>query len=307
MRGFSILFLFLSAAFFAGAYTVAALTNDYNPQSAGAGKPELHIGADGTILIKSGRVDQIVGNTFYLGLKWGELPMRFTMKTDARTGVTKRYGGNATVSKINMGDYLDVEGEFFVGSDFFGVQALRVKDWSLQEESALFSGVVLELNPSEELTLRTLQGQTISVRLATSSAAKVIKGSVTIPFGRLKRGDAILSASGIYDYARNLLTAESIVAYQNKANFAARNFEGTLKQIVSADIPATLIVAVGGVDHTVRLAKGAAALKKNRSAAELRRFVVGDTVRFYGPIREMEKTLNDVIVVDAEIVRNLNL
>lgn len=284
-----------------------AAPNNYAPQSVGAGNPELHIKPDGTVTLKSGRVDQIVGNTFYLGVTWGMLPMRFTMKTDARTGVTKRYGGNATVSEINTGDYLDVEGEFFVGSDFFGVQAFRVKNWSLQEESALFSGVVLGMNPSEELTLRTLQGQTISVRLATSSAAKVTKGSVVIPFGRLKKGDAVLSASGIYDYARNLLTADNIAVYQNKADFAARNFEGTLKQIVSVQMPATLVVSLGGVDHTVRLTEKTAVLKKNRSRAELARFVVGDTVRFYGPIREEEKTLQEVMVVDADIVRNLNL
>lgn len=284
-----------------------AAPNSYAPQSVGAGNPELHIQANGTITLKSGRVDQIVGNTFYLGVTWGTLPMRFTMKTDTRTKVTKRYGGNATVSEINTGDYLDVEGEFFVGSDFFGVQGLRVKDWSLQEESGTFSGVVLEMGPSEELTLRTLQGQTISVRLATSSAVKVTKGSVVIPFGRLKKGDAVLSASGIYDYARNLLTANKIAVYQNKADFAARNFEGTLKQIVSAQMPATLIVSIGGVDHTVRLTEKTAVLKKNRSRAELARFVVGDTVRFYGPIREEEKTLQEVMVVDADIVRNLNL
>lgn len=284
-----------------------AAPSTYAPQSVGAGNPELHIKADGTLTLKSGRVDQIVGNTFYLGVTWGTLPMRFTMKTDTRTGVTKRYGGNATVSEINTGDYLDVEGEFFVGSDFFGVQALRVKDWSLQEESAMFSGVVLEMSPSEELTLRTLQGQTISVRLATSSAAKVTKGSVVIPFGRLKKGDAVLSASGIYDYARNLLTVDRVAVYQNKADFAARNFEGTLKQVVSKEMPATLIISIGGVDYTVRLTEKTAVLKKNRSRAELARFVVGDTVRFYGPIREEEKTLQEIIVVDAEIVRNLNL
>ena len=305
MRSFFI--VFLCAVFFAGTHTVAALATDYTPQSVGAGRPELHISANGTILIKSGRVDQIVGNTFYLGLKWGELPMRFTMKTSGSTAVVKRYGGRASVSQINLGDYLDAEGEFFVGSDFFGMDALRVKDWSLQEESGVFSGVITELQPDERFTLLTTQKQTIVTRLATSSAVSIKKGAVAIPFGRLRKGDAILLVSGIYDYSRNLLTADRIIAYQNKANFSARNFEGTLKQIVSAEIPATLIVVIGGVEHTVRLSDKTAVLKKNRSAAELRRFIVGDTVRFYGPLREEEKTLSDVLMVDAEIVRNLNL
>ncbi|HBV01018.1 MAG TPA: hypothetical protein DEF00_01320 [Candidatus Taylorbacteria bacterium] len=284
-----------------------AAVGEYNPQSVGAGNPELHIKADGTISLQSGRVDQIAGSTFYLGLKWGALPMRFTMKTDARTIVIKRYGGSTTVSQIKVGDYLDAEGEFFVGSDFFGMDALRVKDWSLQEESGTFSGVIMEVNSDERLVLRTLQNQTISVRFATSSAVSIKKGAVTIPFGRLRKGDAALLISGVYDYSKNLLTADRIIVYQNKADFTARNFEGTLKQIISADIPATLIVSVNGVEHTVKLSDKTAVLKKNRSAAELPRFVVGDTVRFYGAVREEEKTLNDVLVVDAEIIRNLNL
>src|SRR3989344_2693454 len=141
---------------------------DYIPESVGAGKPEVHINNDGTIQVKSGKVDQIVGTTLYLGVRWGSLPMRFTMKTDARTMVTKRYGGTSSVSSINLGDYIDVEGEFLVGSDFFGVNALKVKDWSLQEESGVFSGVIVEMN-SSSFMLRTPQQQTITVRLATSS------------------------------------------------------------------------------------------------------------------------------------------
>lgn len=284
-----------------------AAPSDYTPQSVGAGNPELHIQADGVITLKSGRVDQIAGSTFYLGLKWGSLPMRFTMKTGSLTAVTKRYGGSTTVSQIKVGDYLDIEGEFFVGSDFFGMDAIRVKDWSLQEESGTFSGVITEVNSDERFVLRTLQNQTISVRLSTSSAVSIKKGAVTIPFGRLRKGDAIPLVSGVYDYVANLLTADKVVVYQNKVDFTARNFEGTLKQIISAQIPATLIVAVNGVEYTVKLSAKTAVLKKNRSAAELSRFVVGDTVRFYGAIREEEKTLNDVLVVDADIVRNLNL
>lgn len=306
MRIFSAVLL-LVATFLVGANMALAIASDYIPQSVGAGNPELHIKADGTITLQSGRVDQIAGSTFYLGLKWGALPMRFTMKTDARTIVTKRYGGSATVSHIKVGDYIDTEGEFFVGSDFFGMDALRIKDWSLQEESETFSGVIMEVNSDERLVLRTLQNQTISVQLATSSAVSIKKGAITIPFGRLRRGDAILLASGVYDYARNLLTADRVIVYQNKADFTARNFEGTLKQIVSSQLPATFVIVVDGVEHTVKLSEKTAVLKKNRSAAELARFVVGDAVRFYGSIREEEKTLNDILVIDAAIVRNLNL
>ena len=83
--------------------------------------------------------------------------------------------------------------------------------------------------------------------------------------------------------------------------FAPRNFEGTLKSISGTTLPATLVVTVSGTDYTVYLAKTTVVLKKNRSAATLGRFVVDDTVRFYGAIRQANFT-----EIDAEIVRDLN-
>lgn len=280
----------------------AAIT--YNPASVGAGAPELHIKTDGTVTLKSARVDQIAGTTLYVGVKWGDLPVRFTMKTNAKTSVAKRYGGMAAVSQIAVGDYLDVEGEFFVGSDFFGVEALHIKDWLLQEESAVFLGVVTEVNPGSFL-LRTPQNQTIAVRMASSSTIR--KGAVAIPFGLLQRGDAIPRAAGTYDYASNILTAKELIVFQPRNEFAARNYEGGLKEVRGAQLPATLIVTVGDADYTVMVSEKTEVLKKNRTPAQLARFVAGDAVRFYGALREEEKTLQDARVVDAEVVRNLNL
>ena len=94
----------LLGLFFLAFPAFAFAVNDYNPHSVGAGNPELHIKADGTASIKSGKIDQVVGTTFYLGLRWGGIPMRFTLKTDAGTKVTKRYGGGASTSQIGVGD-----------------------------------------------------------------------------------------------------------------------------------------------------------------------------------------------------------
>lgn len=295
-------FILLTLLVFPALALAAAIT--YNPASVGAGNPELHIKTDGTVTLRSARVDQIAGTTLYVGVKWGDLPVRFTMKTSAKTSVTKRYGGAAAVSAITIGDYLDVEGEFFVGSDFFGVEALRIKDWSLQEEAGVFMGVITEVNP-ESFLLRTPQNQTISVRAATSTTIR--KGLVSIPFGHLQRGDAIPRAAGTYDYASNILTAKELIVFQPRNEFAARNYEGVLKEARAAQLPATLIITVGGADYTVLVSETTAVLKKNRAPAQLARFVAGDSVRFYGALREEEKTLQGARVVDAEVVRNMNL
>ncbi|OHA21817.1 MAG: hypothetical protein A2849_02700 [Candidatus Taylorbacteria bacterium RIFCSPHIGHO2_01_FULL_51_15] len=288
-----------------------AATN-YDPQSVGAGNPELHIKPDGSVVLRSARVDQIAGTTLYLGIVWGAVPMRFTMKTDSRTTLTKRFGGSALIPQIRIGDYIDVEGEFFVGSDFFGVNALRVKDWSLQEEAGAFSGVIAEVLSDERFTLLTPSKQTISVRLSTTSAVSISKGAVTIPFGRLRKGDAIPLISGVYDHAQNRLTADKILIYQAKSEFTPRNFEGTLKRVDAGAAPedtssAKLVVAVGGVEYTVLVGPTTEVLSKNRKKVVLGRFVVGDTIRFYGAVKEEDKILRDELIVEAKVIRNLNL
>lgn len=282
-----------------------ALVNDYVPESVGAGKPEVHIKQDGTMTIRAGKVDQVVGTTFFLQLRWGQLPMRFTMKTDEKTEVRKRYGGQAGAAQIKIGDYLDAEGEFFVGSDFFGLTARSVKDWSLQEESETFSGTIIEVNQDGTFLLRNPLGKTVTVRAATSTVIR--KGPVSIQWSRLAKNDTVLLADGAYDYSKNTLTAGQIVIFRHKTAFAARNYEGTLMRIEAPRLPTSLIVSVGGADYTVRLSEKTAVLKKDRSLAQLARFVAGDTVRFYGPLREEENILSDALIVDAEIVRNLNL
>jgi len=278
---------------------------EYNPKSAGAGNPELHIKQDGSISIKSARIEQIAGTTFYISVQWGPLPMSFTMKTDEGTSVVKRYGGIGTVAQMKQGDYLDVEGQFFVGSDFFGVSAVKIKDWLLQEEAGTFAGVITEVNANQTFTLRTIDRQLITVKMGASPSIR--KGAVDIPFGRLRKGDAVPLAAGVYDYSRNTLTADRITVHQPKADFLPRNFEGTLKQIVSGTLPATFIVTVAGSDYTVKISDKTLVMKKNRTSAELARFVAGDTLRFYGTVREEEKTLSDALIVDAEVVRNLSL
>lgn len=300
MRG---LFLALAVAMFP--VFAFAIASDYLPSTVGAGAPEVHINRDGMMQLKSARVDQLVGTTLFLTMKWGQMSMRFTMKTDSQTVVIKRYGGASTVAQIKVGDYIDADGEFFVGSDFFGLNARFVKDWSLQEESETFSGKISEINPDGAVVLQTGTGKSIFVRAATST--NIRKGAVVIPWGRLMKEDSVTFADGIYDYAKNTLTANQIIIVQSQTPFTPRNYEGELRQIDSVQAPTTFTINVNGTDYRVKVNEKTLIFKKNRSAAQLARFVVGDTVRFYGGLREEEKTLRDELIVDAEVVRNLNL
>ena len=59
---------------------------------------------------------------------------------------------------------------------------------------------------------------------------------------------------------------------------------------------------IDGKVYTVNLAQTTLVLNKVRSAALLSRFVVGDTVRIYGRIEEVDEP-----IIDAEILRNISL
>ncbi len=255
-------------------------------------------------MLGGGKVDQVLGNTLFVMLKWDEISMRFTIKTNEKTVVVKRYGGAAGVPQIKEGDYLTLEGDFFSGSESFGMTARQIKDWSLQEESETYSGKITEVGADGVLTLAA-PTKTIKLRLLNSAVIK--KGTVVIPASRIMKGDSVVLADGVFDYPSNTLTASSVVIFQARNDFLARNYQGTLKSVGGATLPATLVVTVEGVDYTIAVSTGAQVLGKNKKPVLFARFVTGDIVRFYGALRETEKTLRDERIIDASVLRNLNL
>jgi len=280
--------------------SLVALENDFVPSSVGAGKPELHINSDKIMVVKSARVDRIVNTTMYLTMKWQDLPMHFTMKTNTKTTVVKRYGGFTEAANMKVGDYIDAEGEFFIGSDFFGFTAQKIKDWSLQEESATFSGKIVEIN-SGSFVLQTPEK---SITVVPTGAVTITKGQVVIPWERIVKGDVVVLTDGVFDYPKNTLTTSNIAIFHSKDDFTPRNFQGTLKVIEGEN---ALIVSVNGSDYTVSLSSSTLILRKDRSQAKLARFVVGDTVRFYGAVLEKDNILSGQLLVPAEVVRNISL
>ena len=135
--------------------------------------------------------------------------MRFTMKTDGKTTVVKKYGGVATVASLKVGHYIDVDGDFFYGSDFIGLTGRAVKDYSLTEESESYSGKIIELSDSNLVLMAPAQNITV----VPASSLVITKGSVNIPWSRLRVGDTVALADGVYDYAKNTLTASKMLIF----------------------------------------------------------------------------------------------
>lgn len=268
-----------------------------------ASPSELRISPDGKFYATNVVVFQKAGTSnFFSRVTWGNnVYVRITVLAQKDTAITKAHGEPATASDIKEKDILDVEGRLSSGEGVLIINATRIRDTSLQVESKTISGTVASVSPenSSLVLANTRFGATTTVMLATSTLIQ--KGVRIIGIREISKGDRILSASGNYDYSRNIFSASLIEVYQDKSIFVPRNFQGTLKSISATTLPATLVVGVGNADYTVYLAEGASVLNSSKKPTSLTRFVAGDTVRFYGGIRQ-----TNFSEIDAEVVRDLN-
>ncbi len=272
------------------------------PVSANASSvSELHILADGKFSAKNVIVMQKAGTAnFFTRVNWPNSFVRITVLAHGDTLVTKEYGEVATSNIIKEGDTLDVEGTLSSGDGTFVVNALKIVDHALLQQSQTLSGSVVSVdtNTSSFVLSNNVFGST---NVVLPGGVSIQKGARVISIGELQKGDRILSASGIYDYASKTFTASSISVYQETSIFIKKNFEGVLKSVSGTTLPTTLTVAVGSVTYTVYLPADASVMKANRATTSLARYQIGDTVRFFGAIRK-----TDLNAVDAVLVRDIN-
>ncbi len=270
------------------------------PSPKTAGSPlSLTIQENGDTALDGARITQITGTTLFAVQYWRELPVRWIIRTDAKTRYTHRFGNPLVFSQLSVGDFLSVEGIFNGSSDSLGVDAMSIKDWSISTEGSSFAGKVTSApDASGAFILQTEDGSTVFVK--PKSGASIVRGVVSITPAAVAIGDRVLQTTGVYNHLDRSLVAESVKIYQDKQKFAGRNFEGTLVRLDGITLPTVAAVKVGDKEYTVHFSEKTEILRKNKSKATLQRFVVGDTIRFYGSVREAEWS-----VVDAEVVRTL--
>lgn len=286
----------IQSAFLAAVIFAALL-----PAYAGADTiSQISIGTDGGFSANGLTVMQISGGDIFTRATWGQSFLRIMVLLGSQTAITKDHGEIASAQNIAVGDTLDVDGTIETGASDIIITAKNVRDVSLEQESKTLSGTVRSVNPDAvSFVLANTSFGSTTVQVSTSTS--VTKGLRQITFGDISVGDKILSASGTYNYQTNVLLAGAIGIYQDKKIFLPQNFQGTLKSISGAVLPANMIVTVGGTDYTVYLPQNASVLSVNKKSASLTRFVAGDTVRFYGSIRQ-----TDLSEIDADTVRDLN-
>ena len=261
---------------------------------------ELHLTADGKFSAKGLTVTQKAGTTLYTRASWGSAFIRITVFTSSSTAILKNYGEQSKIAEITDNHVIDVDGTLAVAADSLVIEASKIRDTALVKESKVFSGVIAKVN-REARSFGLLTASLGMTTVVVPASVPIAKGARTIEFSELAEGDSVISTSGTYDYSSNTLIASSIEIYQDKAIFAPHNFQGMLKSISGSVPPTTLVVSVEGKEYTVNLDKKTAILSKLRQPISLKRFDEGDTVRFFGAIRETN--FNEV---DAEVVRDLD-
>jgi hypothetical protein len=259
----------------------------------------LSIENDGDTIIEGARITQITSTTIFASQYWGILPVRWVVRTSDKTKYTHRFGNPIVPSQFSIGDFLSIEGKFNGGSDSLGVDAASIKNWSVSTEGSSFAGKVVSAPDSNgAFILQQSDGSTVFIK--PDSSASVLRGVVPVASAAIVLGDKILSATGVYNHLDRSLSANSIKIYQDKQKFAPRNFEGNLTRLDAVTLPTIAAVKVGGTEYTVYLSEKTSVFKKDKSKTTLQRFMIGDSVRFYGSIREAEWT-----TVDAEVLRTL--
>lgn len=260
----------------------------------------LTVSEKGEVKIKNAVVFQISGSTIFIRTYWGDTFLRWTIRTDKKTEVLKRFGGIVNISDIAVGHVLNIDGILLSDSQSFNLNASAIRDFSLENENGTFSGRVINTDSVGNVVMITPDGN--SVTLNFDSGATIKKGAVYLQPTQISVGDKVISVSGSYNAITKKMEVSNIELYQEQSIFIPQNFQGTLKNLSGATLPVTFTLNVNGKDYKVYLPETAPIMRKDRSATDLKRFVEGDIVRVYGAIRN-----TDLNTIDAELIRNLNL
>lgn len=267
-------------------------------------KSEIHIGMDGKVTAKNIKVTMIPdpgkSKFFYTRAIWDRVFIRMTVLTNGATVIEKEHGEKATVFDIKEGDIINVEGTLPDSADAFNIQATKIIDSSLLRESKVTSGKVTSVSGlPNSLSILSNKGYALTIRIKPETT--ITRGVRTILPSEISVGDKILSARGIFDYSVDTLEADAVEVYQDNEIFNPRNFQGILKSISGTTLPITLSMDVDGKNYMVYIDEKVVVMNKNRANTSLSRFVIGDTVRFYGAIRQ-----TNLSEIDAEVLRDMN-
>ncbi len=263
---------------------------------------EINVTKTGTATISGAKVMQIVGNTFFTRLYWGDSFARFTVRANTDTKFFRATGEATTIAEISEGDILDATGILEPQSSSLTMNAATIKNSSVLKEQAALSGTVISVDTSDARQFLLSSKDRGVVMVNTASTTQFIKGSRAIDLDHVRAGDRITKVIGDYDLAAKKIAARTVLVYIDSNIFKPRNFTGKLVEAPSSPDATILKITINKTTYTVNLDPKVLILNNKKNPTTLQRFVIGDTIRFYGAIREVDDP-----IIDAEVVRNLNL
>jgi len=285
---------------------VSAQTANESAQIAGTARAvgstiELHINNNGKVLIRGIKVTGVSGNVVSGTIAWGSYSLPISVNGASVTRVARRFGGTAAVSEISAGDFISVEGSLDQTQSALTVNATFIKDWSIQDKAATFSGTVSSVDAaSNSFVLASRQRGSITVNVTASTT--IMKGNQSATFADITTGATISAVSGTWDTVSNTLTANKVRIYVNERLLNRRIFEGTLQAIGGTTAPSTLTVQVGNTTYTVNVAPNTTLITNRWNATTLGAMTTGNKVRIYGSVEA-----NNTGTIDALVVRDVSL
>lgn len=270
-------------------------------QAAHALSSEIHVTKDGKANISSAKVMQIVTNTFFTRLYWGDAFARFTVRANAGTKFFRATGEQTTIAEIKEGDILDVAGELEPQSSVLTINATSIKNASVQKEQTEMSGTITAIDLTvRQFTLNDKKRGVVTVNTATST--QFVKGTRTLDLEHLRAGDRVTKISGDYDIPSKTLVANFVKTFIDLNQFKPQLFIGKLLETpISPEVPSVKI-SIKKTSYTVFLSSKTLVMRNDKSTTTLQRFVAGDIIRLYGTMREVDEP-----IIDAEVIKNTNL
>ncbi len=262
---------------------------------------EVHITKDGKAVLNSVKVMQLAGQTIFARIYWGDAFVRITIKTNNNSVFYRATGEKTTLSEISIDDILNLEGELEPGGNQLVIIPKVLRNTSVEKEKSVLKGKVISVDVAKNSFVlnETNRG---NVTVLTGTTTEFIKGSRSIDLARLKVGDIITQTSGDYDYKTKSLAALAVIVYVDLYTFKPKIHEGIINSINGSVLPTDLSIRILNTNYTVFLNKNSSIINKDRKPVTLSRFEVGDRVRIYGAIREVDEPF-----LDAEVLRNTDL
>lgn len=125
---------------------VVAANNHKNPVHALGSTLEIHMYDSGKVLVRGAKVSSVSGSTINATTSFGAYGVAWSVKTTNDTKLISRFKGNISLADVKVGDYISFQGSLDTTAVQPTVNAMLVKDWSVQNnvniERKIFQGTL---------------------------------------------------------------------------------------------------------------------------------------------------------------------